>query len=82
MAASRPADTPKITKCGWSTTRQNSNPDEWAWKNVKHDTIGRQAILGADNFAMKVLAALERLAQLPHIVRAFFADPNLCYITP
>jgi hypothetical protein len=31
---------------------------------------------------MKVLAALERLAQLPHIVRAFFADPNLRYITP
>ena len=58
------------------------NPDEWAWKNVKHDTIGRQAILGADDFAMKVLAALERLAQLPHIVRAFFADPNLRYITP
>lgn len=57
------------------------NPDEWAWKNVKHDTVGRQATLRTDDFTMTVLAALERLAQLPHIVRGFFADPNLRYIT-
>lgn len=57
------------------------NPDEWAWKNIKHDTVGRQATTTSDDFTAKVVAALERLAQLPHIVRAFFADPNLRYIT-
>jgi hypothetical protein len=29
----------------------------------------------------KVISALRRLQKLPHIVRAFFADPDLLYIT-
>jgi transposase len=57
------------------------NPDEWVWKNVKHDTVGRQATTGLDDFTAKVITALERLTQLPQLIRAFFGDPNLRYIT-
>jgi transposase len=57
------------------------HPDEWAWKNVKHDVVGRSTTTGPDDFTAKVLYALERLAQLPQLVRGFFADPNLRYIT-
>jgi transposase len=57
------------------------NPDEWVWKNVKHDRIGRSSITSADDLKAKAIAALRRLQKLPAIVRAFFADPNLRYIT-
>jgi transposase len=57
------------------------NPDEWVWKNVKHDTVGRQATTGPDDFTAKVITALERLTQLPRLIRAFFGDPHLRYIT-
>jgi len=31
--------------------------------------------------ASEALAALHRLQKLPHLVRGFFRDPNLRYIT-
>jgi transposase len=57
------------------------NPDEWVWKNVKHDRVGRTSVTGPDEFKSKVIGALRRLQKLPHVVRAFFADPDLRYIT-
>lgn len=57
------------------------NPDEWVWKNVKHDRVGRATPRTADEFKTNVIAALRRLQKLPHLVRAFFADPDLAYIT-
>ena len=57
------------------------NPDEWVWKNVKHDRVGRTSVTGPDDFKTKVIGALRRLQKLPHIVRAFFVDPDLRYIT-
>jgi transposase len=57
------------------------NPDEWVWKNVKHDRVGRTSVTNADEFKAKIIGALRRLQKLPHIVRAFFADPDLRYIT-
>ena len=54
------------------------NPDEWVWKNVKHDRVGRTT--GPDDFKAKIIGALRRLQKMPHIVRAFFADPDLRYI--
>jgi transposase len=57
------------------------NPDEWVWKNVKHDTLGRSATTGPDDFTTRIITALERLTQLPNLIRAFFGDPNLHYIT-
>lgn len=57
------------------------NPDEWVWKNVKADRIGRAGIISKDDLKAKAVSALRRLQKLPHIVRGFFADPNLRYIT-
>ena len=57
------------------------NPDEWVWKNVKHDRVGRTSVTGPDDLKTKVIGALRRLQKLPNIVRAFFADPDLLYIT-
>jgi transposase len=57
------------------------NPDEWVWKNVKHDRVGRTSVTGPGDLKTKVIGALRRLQKLPHIVRAFFADPDLLYIT-
>ncbi len=56
------------------------NPDEWVWKNVKHDTIGRSAIRGKDDLKAVALGALRHLQKMPGKVRGFFADPKLAYI--
>jgi transposase len=56
-------------------------PDEWVWKNVKHDRIARAGVTGPDQFKALAVKALRRLQRMPHIVRGFFADPNLTYIT-
>jgi transposase len=57
------------------------NPDEWVWKHVKHDRIGRAGVTGPKDLKAKALAALHRLQKLPEVVRSFFQDPNLRYHT-
>ncbi|MEV6259057.1 transposase [Nocardia sp. NPDC051911] len=54
------------------------NPDEWVWKTIKADRVGR---IGVTNKTDLVTTALHRLQKLPDIVRGFFRDPNLAYIT-
>jgi hypothetical protein len=51
------------------------------WKNVKHDRVGRAGTNSQEDLKGKALAALRRLQKLPHVVRGFFRDPNLRYIT-
>jgi hypothetical protein len=51
------------------------------WKHVKHDRISRAGVTSPDDLKAKALAALHRLQRLPHLVRSFFRDPNLRYIT-
>jgi transposase len=57
------------------------NPDEWVWKNVKHDRIGKTGVTSQDDLKSKVISALRRLQKLPATVQGFFADPCLRYIT-
>ena len=56
------------------------NPDEWVWKNVKHDNLGRASVKSENELAEFASAALARLKTLPEKVRAFFGDPALKYI--
>lgn len=56
------------------------NPDEWVWKNVKHDQVGRAGIQRKSDLFELATRALERLKQLPEVVRGFFRDPSLAYI--
>jgi transposase len=57
------------------------NPDEWVWKNVKNDRIARAGVISKDDLKAKAIGALRRLQKLPALVRGFFADPRLRYIT-
>jgi transposase len=57
------------------------NPDEWVWKNVKHDQVGRKSVLRRSDLVEITTEALTRLPRLPNIVRGFFHDPALAYIT-
>ena len=57
------------------------NPDEWVWKNVKHDRVGKTTVTSKDDLKTTVVSALRRLQKLPALIRGFFADPCLRYIT-
>lgn len=57
------------------------NPDEWIWKNVKHDRVGRTSVTTREEFIALARAALRRLQRRPELIRAFFGDPDLAYIT-
>lgn len=56
------------------------NPDEWVWKNVKHDQIKRAGIQRGSELFGIATRALERLQRLPETIRGFFRDPSLAYI--
>ena len=56
------------------------NPDEWVWKNVKHDDIKRRGIRRGSELFGIATRALERLQRLPETIRGFFRDPALAYI--
>jgi transposase len=56
------------------------NPDEWVWKNVKHDHVGRAAVDGIQQMKALMLSALRRLQKMPALVQSFFHDPALAYI--
>src|SRR3712207_6830793 len=56
------------------------NPDEWVWKNVKHDGVAPAAPKGPEQMKAVVTARLHRLQRLPQIVQGFFGDPELAYI--
>lgn len=57
------------------------NPDEWVWKNVKHDRVGRAGLRDERDLVGKVRSAMHRVQKLPGLVRGFFGDPDLAYIT-
>jgi transposase len=56
------------------------NPDEWVWKNVKHDNLGRASVRTVGELAEFASAALARLKEMPDKLRSFFRDPALSYI--
>jgi transposase len=56
------------------------NPDEWVWKNVKHDNLGRACARNENELAEFAIAALNALKALPDKIRSFFRDPVLRYI--
>lgn len=57
------------------------NPDEWVWKNTKHDDLGRTETSSTADLKHTARVSLHRLQKLPATIRAFFADPHLHYIT-
>jgi hypothetical protein len=59
----------------------HGKPTEWVWKNVKHDRIGKAGVTSKQDLKAKAIGALRRLQKRPALVRGFFADPHLRYIT-
>jgi transposase len=57
------------------------SPDERVWKNVRNDRIARAGVTSRDGLKAKAIGALRHLPKLLRLVTAFFADPNLRYIT-
>jgi transposase len=55
------------------------NPDELVWNDVKNHGIGKQIIVGPDDFKEKVSFFLRSLQKLPRIIRSFFMHPKLQY---
>jgi transposase len=58
------------------------NPDEWVWKNIKHDHVGKMAARTKDELRKGIERAVARLQAGVEIVKGFFADPDLAYINP
>jgi transposase len=56
------------------------NPDEWGWKNVKHDRAGKTTVASKDDLKATVISALRRLQKLPALAQGFFTDPCLRYV--
>jgi transposase len=56
------------------------NPDEWVWKNIKHDNVGRLASRTKQEMRDGIDRAVRRLRETPSIILGFFRDPDLAYI--
>lgn len=56
------------------------NPDEWVWKDVKHDRIGRMASRSETEMRNGIQKAVARLQSAAEFVMSFFLDPDLSYI--
>lgn len=56
------------------------NPDEWVWKNVKHDNIYRIVPQHPGHLFEIASQTLRALWKAPEKIRGFFADPALAYI--
>ena len=57
------------------------NPDEWVWNWLKNHKLGKARVAGPDQFRTLVNRYLRQLQNWPHLVRGFFRDRNLAYIT-
>lgn len=57
------------------------NPDEWVWKNVKHDQVKRAVPMGKGHLWTLVRDALGHLKNTPEKLLGFFRDPHLAYIS-
>jgi hypothetical protein len=64
-----------------SSDSPHHNPDAWVWNRLKRHKIGKARVAGPDQFRSLVDRYLRSLQKLPALVRGFFADHNLAYIT-
>ena len=70
-----------LRRCRLSALSPHLDPDEWVWNNVKYAGVAPAVAKGPEQMWSVVTGRLRRLQRLPHIVRGFFGDPELAYIT-
>jgi transposase len=56
------------------------NPDEWVWKSIKYDRVGRMASRSESEMCNGISRAVEILKSRADLVKSFFRDPDLSYI--
>lgn len=57
------------------------NPDESVWNYLKNHHVGKAIITGPDQFRALVLGTMRRIQKLPDLVRSFFQQKELLYIS-
>ena len=56
------------------------NPDELVWSHVKRTGSARRPLQKGEKLREKVAEQLEKLQQLPSLIRSFFNAPSVAYI--
>jgi transposase len=56
------------------------NPDEWVWKSIKHNWVGKMASRSVVEMKNGIIKAVTKLQSAADSVRGFFRDPELAYI--
>jgi len=56
------------------------NPDEWVWKNIKTDRVGKMAVQTVEEMRNGIDKAVARLQSSKDIILGFFRSPDLSYI--
>lgn len=56
------------------------NPDEWVWKKIKHDRVGKLASRTIDEMSNGIQKAVSHLQSGAEVVLGLFRDPDLSYI--
>ncbi len=56
------------------------NPDEWVWKNIKNDRVGKMASRSIVEMRNGIDKAVARLQATTQFVLGIFRDPDLAYI--
>jgi transposase len=57
------------------------NPDERVWRNLKTHTVAKAGVRTRDEMKAILYKAAGRLSDCPAIVRGFFKDPSVAYIS-
>jgi transposase len=57
------------------------NPDELVWSYVKRAGVARSPLRQGAKLADRITAQLAALKRVPQLVRSFFLEPNVAYIT-
>jgi transposase len=70
----------RLTLCFLPGYSPDLNPDEWVWKAVKHDGVGKARALDESQLRAAIVRVVNRLLKCPEIIRGMFSDPHLAYI--
>jgi transposase len=57
------------------------NPDELVWSHVKRSGVARAPLRQGETLRDKIEAQLAAIKRTPPLVRSFFSEPNVAYIT-
>lgn len=56
------------------------NPDELVWNHLKNHGVGKRIIKSREELKRVVIGHLRFIQKTPDLVRAFFREPNVCYV--